>query len=319
MSLVLVTGGSGYVGSHTLVAAVDAGHDVRTTIRDLGRADQVRALVEAGGADPSAIEFAAADLTSDTGWADAVAGVDGVLHVASPIPLAQPGDPDDLVVPARDGTLRVLRAARDGGVGRVVVTSSFATIGYGRSVGRAWNEDDWTEPSDALAPYPLSKVIAERAAWDFAADGSGPELVVLNPTGVFGPVLGPDVGSSVGIILGLMTGRIAEAPRQSFGVADVRDVAVAHLRALEADAAVGQRFLLTSPPATSWLGVAEMLRRNFGDRAAKCPTQEVAGDPVPTNEFDVSRAVNLLGWQPRPAENTIVEMTQSLERVGLLG
>ena len=278
---VLVTGGSGYLGSHTIVAALNAGYDVRTTVRDLGRADEVRAMVEEGGADPAGVEIVAADLMDDRGWAEAVAGCDGVLHVASPIPLAQPDDPDELVVPAREGTLRVLAAARAGGVRRVVLTSSFAAIGYGRSVGRPWTEADWTEPSESLAPYPLSKVVAERAAWEYVDDG-GPELVVLNPTGIFGPVLGAAVGSSAGLVIGLLSGQFAQAPRQSFGIADVRDVAHAHVRALEVPEAAGQRFLLTSPPATSWLGMAETLRERWGERrrwprpvrstATQCPS-----------------------------------------------
>ena len=317
MSRVLVTGGSGYLGSHAVVAAMGAGYDVRTTVRDLSRADQVRAMVATGGADPSGVDVVAADLTDDRGWAEAVDGCDGVLHVASPIPLAQPDDPDDLVVPAREGTLRALAAARAGGVRRVVLTSSFATIGYGRSVGRPWTETDWTEPSESLAPYPLSKVIAERAAWDYVDDG-GPELVVLNPTGIFGPVLGASVGSSAGLVIGLLTGQFAEAPRQSFGVADVRDVAEAHVRALEVPEAVGQRFLLTAPPAISWLGMADILRERLGERASKAPTHEVAGDPVPVNEFDVSKARAVLGWDPRPAGDTIVDTVESLVRFGLL-
>jgi nucleoside-diphosphate-sugar epimerase len=309
---VLVTGGSGYLGSHTVVAALRAGHEVRTTVRDLGRAHEVRAMV---GAD---VEVVAADLMDDAGWAAAVDGVEGVLHVASPIPLAQPDDPDELVVPAREGTLRVLRAARAGGVRRVVLTSSFAAIGYGRSVGRPWTEDDWTEPSDALAPYPLSKVVAERAAWDYVEDG-GPELVVLNPTGIFGPVLGPYVGSSSGIVIGLLSGRWAEAPRQSFGIADVRDVAEAHVRAIAPPEAAGRRFLLTSPPATSWLGMADTLRERLGDLAAEAPTREVDGDPVPVNEFDVSRARAVLGWDPRPSADTVVDTVTSLQRFDLIG
>jgi nucleoside-diphosphate-sugar epimerase len=311
---ILVTGGSGYLGSHTVRAAAEAGHAVRTTVRDLARADDVRAMVGAG------VEVVAADLMDDAGWAAAVDGCDAVLHVASPIPLAQPEDPDELVVPAREGTLRVLRAARAGGVRRVVLTSSFAAIGYGRSVGRPWTENDWTDPSGTLAPYPLSKVIAERAAWDFVADGGPgqPELVVLNPTGIFGPVLGPHVGSSTGIVIGLLSGQWAEAPRQSFGIADVRDVAQAHVRAIDADAA-GRRFLLTSPPATSWLGMADTLRERFGERAAQAPTREVEGDPVPVNEFDVSRARAVLGWDPRPSADTVADTVTSLERFGLLG
>ena len=317
MTRILVTGGSGYLGSHTIVAALRAGYDVRTTVRHLSRAEEVRAMVAEGGADASGIDVVPADLMDDSGWAEAVEDCDGVLHVASPIPLAQPDDPDDLVVPAREGTLRVLAAARGGGVRRVVLTSSFATIGYGRSVGRPWTEADWTEPSDSLAAYPLSKVVAERAAWDYVERG-GPELVVLNPTGIFGPVLGASVGSSAGLVMGMLSGQFAVAPRQSFGVADVREVAQAHVRALEVPEAAGHRFLLTSPPATSWLGMAATLRERFGELAAKAPTREVDGDPVPVNEFDVSRARAVLGWDPRTSGDTIADTVTSLVRFGLV-
>lgn len=276
-------------------------------------------MVAAGGEDGAAVEIVAANLTDDGGWAAAVDGCDGVLHVASPLPRSQPKDPDEVVVPARDGTLRVLKAARAAGVRRVVVTSSFGAIGYGPSPGRPWTEADWTEPSDTLAAYPLSKVIAERAAWDFVADGGGPELVVLNPTGVFGPPLGPTIGSSTGIVVALMTGQLAEAPRQSFGVADVRDTAQAHIQALSVPEAAGLRILITSPPATSWLGVATRLRDRLGERAAKCPTREVDGDPVPINEFDVTRARELLGWDPRSAADSVVDTAVKLEELGLLG
>jgi nucleoside-diphosphate-sugar epimerase len=318
MTRILVTGGSGYLGSHTLVAALKAGYDVRTTVRDLARSAEVRAMVTAGDADPSGLEFVAADLTRDAGWAQAVAGCDSVVHVASPIPMTEPKAADELVVPARDGTVRVLGAARAGGVRRVVVTSSFAAIGYGRSVGRPWTEADWTEPSADLAAYPLSKVIAERAAWDFVADGGGPELVVLNPTGIFGPPLSPAAVSTVSAVAAMLTGAMTEAPRQSFAVADVRQVAAAHVRAVSASEAAGKRILVTSPPAISWLEMAQILRDRLGERASKCPTREVDGDPVPVHEFDVSRARALLDWDPRPAADTIVDTADSLNHFGLL-
>ena len=166
--LVLVTGGTGFVAAHCVVQLLDAGYRVRTTLRSLARADDVRALVRAGGADPVGLEFAQADLMHDDGWLAAVDGASYVLHVASPLPMRQPKDANELVVPARDGTLRVLRAARDAGVRRVVLTSSFAAIGYGRpDPGRPYTEDDWTDLSHPdLTPYVRSKTTAERAAWD---------------------------------------------------------------------------------------------------------------------------------------------------------
>jgi nucleoside-diphosphate-sugar epimerase len=192
--LVLVTGGSGFIGAHCILQLLDAGYRVRTTVRSLQREADVRAMLKAGGAEPGeALSFAAADLMSDAGWPEAVAGCDFVLHVASPFPASVPKHEDELIVPAREGALRVLRAARDAGVKRVVLTSSFAAIGYGHKAhGSALFRGELDRPERrAIGAYVKSKTLAERAAWDFIArEGGALELSVVNPVGVFGPVLG---------------------------------------------------------------------------------------------------------------------------------
>src|SRR5215469_9164300 len=170
--LVLVTGGSGFIGAHCILQLLNAGYRVRTTVRYLKREPDVRAMLKEGGAEPDdRLSFVAADLTSDAGWPEAVAGCDFVLHVASPLPPSVPKDENELIVPAREGTLRVLRAARDARVKRVVLTSSFAAIGYGhkpRSV--PFDETSWTDANgEGVLPYVKSKALAERAAWDFVA------------------------------------------------------------------------------------------------------------------------------------------------------
>ncbi len=188
---VLVTGGSGFIGSHCILDLLRAGYRVRTTVRSPDREATVRELLGAESA--GQLSFATADLTSDAGWGEAVSGCDFVLHVASPFPLGAPKHEDDLIVPAREGALRVLAAARDAQVKRVVMTSSFAAIGYGGPIpDRPFTEEDWTDPDgEDVGAYPKSKTLAERAAWDFvAAEGRGLELSVVNPVGVFGPVLG---------------------------------------------------------------------------------------------------------------------------------
>src|SRR6266481_3603432 len=194
MSTVLVTGGSGFIGSHSILQLLATGHRVRTTVRRLEREGEVRAMLKEGGAEPGdRVFFAAADLENDAGWAEAAAGCDYVLHVASPFPPSVPKHEDELIVPAREGALRVLRASRDAGVKRVVLTSSFAAIGYGQKPQTTpFTEADWTDPNgDDVLPYVKSKTLAERAAWDFIANqGGGLELSVVNPVGVFGPVLG---------------------------------------------------------------------------------------------------------------------------------
>src|SRR5579864_5997932 len=196
MSVVLVTGGSGFIGSHCILQLLAAGHQVRTTVRNLKREADVRALLKQGGAEPGdRLSFFAADLENDAGWPEAVAGCEYVLHLASPLPPSVPKHEDELIVPAREGALRVLRASRNAGVKRVVMTSSFAAIGYGRKPQAApFNETNWTDPNgEGVTPYVKSITLAERAAWDFIEkEGNGLELAVVNPVGVFGPVLGAD-------------------------------------------------------------------------------------------------------------------------------
>ena len=197
MSTVLVTGGSGFIGSHCIIQLLEAGHTVRTTVRNLRREAEVRGMLEAGGARPGeALSFFAADLTGDGGWAEAVAGCDYVLHVASPFPADTPKDENDLIVPAREGALRVLRAARDAGVKRVVLTSSYAAIGYGHPErAKPFDETDWTDiTTDGIGAYVKSKAIAEKAAWDFIErEGGALELSVVNPVAVLGRCWRPTI------------------------------------------------------------------------------------------------------------------------------
>ena len=245
MATVLVTGGSGFIGSHAILQALAAGHEVRTTVRNLQREGGLRALLRANGADDARLRVFAADLTDDAGWAEAAAGCDYALHIASPFPAGIPKHEDELIVPARDGALRALRAARDTGVKRLVLTSSFAAIGYGHPEQRApFDETTWTDLDAPIAAYTKSKTLAERAAWDFIArEGSGLELAVVNPVGVFGPVLGPDYATSIQLVQRLMDGALPGCPRLYFGIVDVRDVADLHLRAMTDAAAKNERFL----------------------------------------------------------------------------
>ena len=220
MSTVLVTGGSGFIGSHCILQLLAGGHQVRTTVRSLKRESDVRTLLKQGGAAPAErLSFFAADLESDAGWREAVAGCDYVLHVASPFPPTVPKHEDELIVPAREGALRVLRASRDAGVKRVVLTSSFAAVGYGHAPQTApFNETNWTDPAGSdVSAYVKSKTLAERAAWDFIArEGGALELSVINPVGVFGPVLGPDYSTSILIVQRMMDGAMPGCPQLCF-------------------------------------------------------------------------------------------------------
>ena len=321
MSRVLVTGGSGYLGTQLIAALLRDGRQVRATVRSLESEGDVRVAVRRGDADDSGLEVVVADLTADEGWSAAAAGCEEVHHVASPIPAAQPDDPDELIVPAREGTLRALRAARDAGARRVVVTSSFAAVGYSPKPDAEYTEADWTDPdTPGLAPYPRSKAIAERAAWDFIErEGDETELVVVNPTFILGPTLTTQARSSLQLTKAMLNGTMPVVRRQRFGVADVRDVADLHIRAMATPEAAGKRFLaLADGPTISFLEMAQILRERLGPLAERVPTQEAPGPEPPRLIIHNDRAKQQLGWRPRPAGTTIVETAESLRDLGLL-
>src|SRR4051794_5546050 len=199
---VLVTGGTGFLGGWCVASLLERGHPVRTTVRDVAREQAVRDAIRAAGVEADGrLEVVAADLTSDDGWPEAVAGCRHVLHVASPFPPVQPKDPDELIVPARDGALRVLRAALDAGVERVGMTSSIAAIRPTRasSATEPYTEADWTDGNDSSrTPYVRSKTLAEQAAWQHVRDAGAPErLAVVNPGAIIGPVLNDDHSYSI--------------------------------------------------------------------------------------------------------------------------
>jgi dihydroflavonol-4-reductase len=321
MSPVLVTGGSGYVGTQLIAALLRDGRSVRATVRCLESEGDVRAAVRRGDADDSRLEVVVADLTADEGWTAAATGCEEVHHVASPIPAAQPDDPDELIVPAREGTLRALRAARDAGARRVVLTSSFAAVGYSPKPDAEYTEADWTDPdTPGLAPYPRSKAIAERAAWEFIErEGGETELVVVNPTFILGPTLTTQIRSSLQLTKAMLDGTMPVVRRQRFGVADVRDVADLHIRAMATPEAAGKRFLaLADGPTISFLEMAQILRERLGPLAERVPTEEAPGPQPPRLIIHNERAREELGWRPRPAETTIVQTAESLRDLGLL-
>jgi nucleoside-diphosphate-sugar epimerase len=333
---VLVTGGSGFVGSHAILQLLAAGHPVRTTVRSPTREAEVRAMLRQGGAsDDERLTFIVADLERDPGWAEAVAGCEYVLHVASPFPATVPKHEDELIVPAREGSLRVLRAARDAGVKRVVLTSSFAAIGYGHAPrSRPFDETTWTDPNSDIPPYVRSKTLAERAAWDFIArEGGALELCVINPVAIFGPVLGPDYASSIVLLQRMLSGAVPACPRLSFGVVDVRDVAGLHILAMTHPAASGERFLAIAGDFMSIRDIARVLRARLGAAARKVPRWQLPDwmvrlaarrDPVirqalpelgkPRNATG-AKARRLLGWAPRTSEEAIVAAAESLLRL----
>jgi dihydroflavonol-4-reductase len=325
---VLVTGGTGYVAGWCVVELLRRGFDVRTTVRSPARAEAVRRAV-ATEVDPGQrLDFAIADLTSDDGWKEAVDGCEYVLHVASPLGV---DGGKDLVGPARDGTLRVLRAATAAGVKRVVLTSAAnaSSPSSYRDEGIS-DETLWTDQDDpTLQPYRRSKTVAERAAWDFMADREGPTtLTTILPGAVFGPVLTTDNLGSVRIIDRLLSG-MPGTPRIGFEVVDVRDLADIHIRAMTAPEAAGERFLATGEFV--WMrDMALALRAGLGDAASKVPTRNLPNIAVrlaaiadPTlreimpalgrrHRHSTAKASRLLDWRPRPAAETVVACGRSL-------
>lgn len=306
-------------------------YQVRTTVRDLGRESEVRARVESQVDPGDRLTFFAADLLSDDGWEQAVQGCDYVLHVASPFPLTQPKDPDELIVPAREGTLRVLKAALDAGVGRVVVTSSIAAVrGSVDHSSAPLTEEDWTDlDSGDITPYTRSKTIAERAAWDLVKErGETEKLAVVNPGAILGPVLSDDRSPSLELVNRLLKG-MPGAPRIGFSLVDVRDVVDLELKAMTAPEAGGERFIAVA--RFQWMSeVAAVLRDRLGPAAAKVPkravpnfvvrlmgifdssVRSIAGQLGQKVELSSQKAETILGWKPRPLDETIVECAHSL-------
>lgn len=337
---VLVTGGSGFIAGHCILQLLAAGHPVRTTVRSLAREEEVRRVLrDAGLADDQQLSFVAADLTQDTGWAEAVEGIDIVLHVASPVQPGRIDDEDDLIVPARDGTLRVLRAARDAGVRRVVMTSAFHAVGWGHPHDdHVFTETDWTVlDGPGVDAYGKSKTVAERAAWDFMEEADGPmELVTMLPVAVMGPVLGHDVSGSNHLVETLLDGGIPAFPHLFIPIVDVRDVAAAHLLAIYAPGAAGHRFLLSNDPALEMKDIGRVLTSRLGAAAERVPTRtlpdvvvrlgalfsaefrSIAPDLGYARKTSNDKARRLLGWSPREPEDAIVAAAESLVEKGLV-
>jgi nucleoside-diphosphate-sugar epimerase len=333
---VLVTGGSGFLGGWCVAELLRRGHSVRTTVRDLSREPEVRARVQKLlGEQPlkadGRLSMLAADLRSEMGWAEAVDGCDYVLHVASPFPLLQPKDPDELIVPAREGTLRVLRAALQAGASRIVITSSVAAVGgSAKGSARRLDESDWTDLDDStLTPYARSKTIAERAAWDLVEEmGATERLAVVNPGAILGPVWSSERSPSLELVQRLLGG-MPGAPRIGFNLVDVRDVADLQIRAMGAAEAGGKRLIAVR--SFEWMAdVAKILREGLGADAAKVPkrsipdlavramgifdpgVRSIVGQLGRKQEYTSAQAEGLLGWAPRPIEETIVDCARSM-------
>lgn len=332
-SRVLVTGITGFLAQHIVIQLLAKGYKVRGTVRSLKRADEVRGVLAKLDPRANEIEFVEADLSSDKGWADAVKDCTYVQHIASPFPAVHPKDEMELIRPARDGALRVLKAAKAAGVKRVVMTSSMAAIAYGHGEMRAEISDEtmWSDPNGPdNTPYTKSKTIAERAAWDYVnGEGKSLELVTINPTGILGPALSADVSTSLEIPIRLMNGKTPGLPRIGFSFVDVRDVAECHVKAMELPEAAGERFLATHD--FMWFAeAADVLRKTFPAYDGKIPKRNVPDfalklmavfQPVyrqtvtelgRTRKASNAKASRVLGVRFRSAEEALIASARSL-------
>jgi dihydroflavonol-4-reductase len=343
---VLVTGGSGFVAGWCIEHLLRAGYRVNTTVRNLAKAEAVRNVLAAfapEAADSTRLHFFAADLMADEGWAEAIVGCRYVLHVASPLSEGDAANDDDAFIrPARDGALRVLKAAVAAGVERVVLTSSMGAVAYGHpparyASGKPFDENDWSDPTkkDASA-YVRSKIIAERTAWDFMkAEGGRTEFAVVNPAGIFGPAMSRDFSNSLNLIVGMLKGSMAGLPPIGFSVVDVRDLADLHILAMTSAEAAGRRF----PAGGEFLwfaDVADILREKLPpEMTGKIPTRQapawllrIMGLWNPqihalNHMLNRSRSMSQdaaigLGWTPRPSEETLVDTAMSLKAIGVV-
>ncbi|MFT3702548.1 MAG: aldehyde reductase [Agriterribacter sp.] len=336
---VLVTGGSGFIAVHCMVKLLQQGYTVSTTLRSLHRQEEVKAMLKNGGVSSfENLSFVEADLKDNKNWKEAVKGCDYVLHVASPTPAIQFKHEDEIIKPAVEGVLRVLKAARDANVKRVVLTSAYGAIGCGhKNRTTPYTEKDWTNLNAHLHPYQKSKTLAEKAAWDFIQkEGGSLELATVNPVGVMGPVLGTDYSHSNQVVRRMLEGKIGACPKVESCYVDVRDVADLHVLAMTHPEAKGERFLATTGKALSMLDVAHILQRRLGDDAKKVPTKELANWKIrlaamlnPSLKMIVTllgqyaqasgeKAQKLLHWSPRSNEEAIVATAESMLRLGLI-
>ncbi|WP_338465966.1 NAD-dependent epimerase/dehydratase family protein [Novosphingobium sp. ZN18A2] len=332
---VLVTGGSGYIGGEIIRQLLAKGWTVHTTVRNLDSEARVRPLL---GGSAETLKFFAANLTDDAGWAEAAAGCTHVCHVASPLPAEPPRHENDLIVPARDGALRALKAAKAAGAQRFVMTSSVAAIGYGHGKAKSrFTEDDWTDvDGPGVQAYAKSKTIAEGSARDWVAtEGDGMEFATVNPALVLGPLASADFSTSIEAMKQLMTGALPGCPNFGFGIVDVRDVADLHVRVLEAPGMKDERFICSGP--FLWMiDIARILKAELGPEARKVPlrrlpdfvvriaalfnpvVRQVIGELGSRRDMDASHARDVLGWEPRPVRDTIVDTARSLIDLGIV-
>ncbi|MNK21080.1 3 beta-hydroxysteroid dehydrogenase/Delta 5--_4-isomerase [compost metagenome] len=335
---VLITGGSGFIASYCMITLLKNGFKVRASLRSLNKSELVKKMLKQGGINNfEDLSFVLADLGNEASWENAADGCQYVIHTASPTPFTNAKTEDDFVIPAVNGVLNVMRAAKRAGVKRFVLTSAFGAVGMGTKKTTPYTEEDWTVLNDTVAPYQKSKTISEKAAWDFIEnEGNGMELSVVNPTAVAGPILADDFSHSIQNIKQMLEGQMKGCPKIISGYVDVRDVADLHFKAMIMPEAKGERFIAASGRGLSLLDVANILRDNLGEKANKVPTKELPNwvikliavfNPklktvVPllgmVKHASSEKAIKMLGWKPRPTKEAILATANSLFEMNVI-
>ena len=335
METVLVTGGTGFIGLHCLQQLLDKGYKVRTTLRSESRKQEVMEAMKKHSSNYENLEFFIADLLNDDGWKEAVEGSKYVLHVASPFFLGEPENEDVFIKPAVEGTLRVLKACADSDVHKVVLTSSFAAVGYGHSREKeVYTEEDWSSVDGEISPYAKSKTLAEKAAWEFVEnleESKKFELTVINPVAVTGPMLTSDIGSSNDFLLKLISGSMPACPKIHMGYIDVRDVAKAHIFSMTEEKTNGERIIVSE----NEMFFAEVGKTLNEAGFKKSPTKEMPNFLVKImslfvgelktllsalnrkGDIDKTKAKSFFNWDFISTEKSVTETAQQLQDMGL--
>ena len=333
MEKVLVTGATGFIGLHCIAQLLQQGYSVTGTVRSPNRIEEVKQAISEQQLSTDNLAFVETDLTKDDGWDDAVAGCDYVLHVASPFIVGVPKHEDELIIPAVEGTKRVIEAAVNEGVKKVVLTSSCAAIVETHNGKTHFNEDDWTDASHPKTPaYYKSKTLAEQKAWELICAQSTSKLAVINPAGVFGPTLSDDIGTANEFVLHVIDGKVPGCPKLHLGFVDVRDVAAAHILAMQKPEANGQRFIISE--REFWFKEFSGVLKEAGYE--KAPTREMPNwlvkffgifDPATRQMSQMvgkekitpsDKAKHLLEWNPRNAEDSIRDTAAQLVEKGMV-
>ena len=334
MKKVLVTGISGFVGQHCAAELLKKGYSVRGSVRSLSKTDEVVNGIKKEIDPKGNLEFCELDLMKDAGWEKAMEGCDYVLHVASPFVVKVPKDENELIKPAVEGTLRALKAAKNSGVKRVVLTSSTVAMHGGQHGMIKINQDSWTNVNEkGVTAYFKSKTLAEKSAWEFIKNQTGDtklELVVVNPGPIYGPTLtGNLAGEAMVFFKKLIIGKVPMLPRAYSVMSDVRDVATIHVLALENEKANGKRFIVTTEKPHAIQEIAQILKSNGYEKVSTklAPTfllkfiakfnDEMKG-MLPfvgnTIEANVGNTMSTFNWKPMPFEKTVLDTAKSVEQ-----